>query len=306
MHVQLYHWILFNLGILILLIFDLWHAIRNPHRIGVKEALWTSSIWIGLAVLFNGWIYWSFGQQPALEFFTGYIVEKSLSVDNLFVFLLIFAHFKIPEEAKHSVLFYGVLGAIVMRALLIWLGISLIAHFSWIFILFGIFLIITGIRLAFKHETDEKLEEGIIYKWLTKTFNFTGYHGVQFFLKEKGKWFATPLFAVLILIEVTDLVFALDSVPAILGITTEPFIVYTSNIWAILGLRSLFFALEGVMKAFHLLHYALAFILVFIGIKMTLIDFFHVPTPIALLVILSSLLIAIIASLLYPKKNTSF
>ncbi len=238
--ITLYHWIGFNCIILLLL--DLWRF-RHPHSIGIKEALLTSAAWISLAIVFNGWIYWTFGTQAALDFLAGYLVEESLSIDNLFVFLLLFSHFKVPETAKHQVLFYGVLGAIVMRALLIWGGISLIHSFEWAFFVFGIFLVITGTRLAFNTEQEEKTEESLIYRWLKKCLPFTDkYHGDSFVVRQKDGLKATPLLAVLILIETTDLIFALDSVPAILGITTEPFIVYTSNIFAILGLRSLFFA----------------------------------------------------------------
>jgi tellurite resistance protein TerC len=303
MPVTLYHWIAANLIILFFLGIELWRFCRHPHSIGVKEALISSASWIFLALLFNLWIYLTFGPQPALDFLTGYIVEKSLSVDNLFIFLLLFAHFQVPETAKHQVLFYGVIGAILMRALLIWGGIALITHFAWIFIVFGIFLIITGIRLAFNTAKEEKVEENIIYNWLKKWLPLTNdYKENEFIIWQNERWIATPLLAVLILIETTDLIFALDSVPAILGITTEPFIVYTSNIFAILGLRSLFFALEGMMKAFYLLHYALAFILIFIGCKMMVANFFHIPTWITLMILLISLTLAVGASLLYPRQ----
>lgn len=301
MEVTISHWVEFNVIILLILGFDLWRFFRNPHPIGVKEALLTSAGWISLALLFNIWIYFTFGAQHALDFLTGYLLEESLSVDNLFIFLMIFAHFKVPETAKHQVLFYGVLGAIVMRALLIWAGITLVQHFEWIFIVFGIFLIYTGIRLGFLTEKKEEVEENAIYSWLRKKLPFVDHYvGNAFIVQYEGRWVATPLLAVLILIEMTDLIFALDSVPAILGITTEPFIVYTSNIFAILGLRSLFFALEGIMKAFYLLHYALAFILVFIGLKMVLTSYIHIPTWITLIVLLISLSLAVIASLIYP------
>lgn len=304
MDVNIYHWICFNVIIIGLLAFDLWRFFRHPHSIEIKEALYTSAGWIFLAFLFNIWIYFRFGVQPGLDFFTGYLLEKSLSIDNLFIFLLLFSHFKVPETAKHEVLFYGVLGAIVMRALLIWGGITLIHYFEWAFVLFGVFLIITGIRLAFNTPTEEKKEERAIYTWLKKRFPFTDtYHGSAFITQEHGKWMATPLLAVLILIETTDLIFALDSVPAILGITTEPFIVYTSNIFAILGLRSLFFALERVMKAFYLLHYALAFILTFIGFKMIFAHYFDLPTWITLLILVTSICSAIGASLLFPSTS---
>lgn len=306
MTATLSHWIGFTLIILTLLGIDLYRFYRHPHAIGLKEALITSAGWIFLAFLFNGWIYITFGSQPALEFLTGYLVEESLSIDNLFIFLLLFSHFKVPENAKHQVLFYGVLGAIVMRGLLIWGGITLIHHFEWIFIVFGLFLIFTGIRLFFASPEKEDDQHNKIYEWLKKYIPFTDQtKGEEFFVKIQGKWMATPLFALLVCIEITDLIFALDSVPAILGITTNPFIVYTSNIFAILGLRALFFALQGIMKRFYLLHYALSFILVFIGLKMTFINFIHVPTWITLSVLVGILSITVLASILIPQKDKS-
>jgi tellurite resistance protein TerC len=303
MNVTLYHWLGFNLLILILLAVDLIRFYRDPHPISVKEALFTTAGWISLALLFNVWIYFTFGAEPALSFLTGYLIEESLSVDNLFIFLVIFAHFKVPAKAKHQVLFYGVLGAIIMRATLIWTGIALIERFDWIFIVFGVFLIFTGIHLAIKKESEQEIEKSYVYKLLQKWMPFTGYHGNSFIVKSNGRLFATPLLAVLILIETTDLIFALDSVPAILGITTEPFIVYTSNIFAVLGLRSLFFALEGVMRGFYLLHYALAFILVFIGTKMILSDIVHISTWITLTILIVALTLAIVGSLLFPPSS---
>lgn len=297
-------WFGFVVVIGILLGIDLWRAYRHPHVISVKEALLTSAGWILLALLFNGWIYLTFGRQAAFDFFTGYLVEKSLSIDNLFIFLLIFSHFKVPASAQHQVLFYGVLGAIIMRALMIWGGIALIEHFDWIFYIFGLFLIFTGIHLALKKESEEELEQSLTYRGLQKWIPFTGYHGTSFFIQKDGRWLATPLFAALVLIETTDLIFALDSVPAILGITTEPFIVFTSNIFAILGLRSLFFALENLIKTFYLLHYALAVILVFIGVKMVLANFFHVPTWATFAVLVVSLTVALLGSILYPQTSS--
>lgn len=286
----------FNLIIFTLLGFDLYRSYRNPHRIDIKEAIITSCIWISLAFLFNGWIYLTLGSSAALDFLTGYLIEKSLSIDNLFIFILIFAHFKVPEQAKHLVLFYGVLGAIIMRALLIWAGIELVGHFQWIFFFFGLFLIIAGIRLAIKRESEEELEESFTYRLLKKMIPFTGYHGIAFFVKQQGQWMATPLFAALLLIEISDLIFALDSVPAIFGITTDPFIVYTSNIFAILGLRSLYFVLEKLIQTFHLLHYALAFILIFIGTKMMIADFVKIPTWATFMVLIVSITLAMLAS----------
>lgn len=303
MPVIIVHWIVFNLFVLILLAFELWRFTRHPHPIGIKESLLNSCGWISIALLFNVWIYFAFGSKPALNFFTGYLVEKTLSVDNLFVFLIIFSHFKVPESSKHQVLFYGVLGAIVFRALLIWGGIELVKNFDWIFIIFGLFLIIAGFRLAFKPESEKEIENQLTYRWLKKWIPLTNrYIGNAFLVKSNGQWLATPLLVTLLLIETTDLIFALDSVPAILGITTEPFIVYTSNIFAILGLRSLFFAVESLIQNFHLLHYALAFILIFIGSKMIAADFIHIPTEITLTIIIIALVLAIIGSLFYPSK----
>ena len=302
--VELFHWILFNSVIFFLLAFDLWLFYRNPHSIKFKEAIITSLCWIALAFCFNGWLYYRFGSEHALNFLTGYLLEESLSVDNLFIFLLVFSHFKVPDDCKHRVLFYGVLGAIVMRGLLIWGGIAMVEHFTWTFYLFGLFLIYTGLRMAFAKENKLKIEENRLYRLVHSTIGVTpDYHGQSFFVKIGEKWTATPLFLVVLLIELADLVFALDSIPAILGITTDPFIVYTSNVFAILGLRSLFFVLEGMMKRFYLLHYALSIILVFIGVKMLLASVFHIPTILALGVLVTLLVLAVIGSYLWPLEN---
>lgn len=304
MDVSLVHWFLFNFVILIFLGLDLWRFYRYPHPMGVKEAILTSLGWIFLAFLFNIWIYFRFGSDPAIDFLTGFLIEKSLSIDNLFIFLIIFAHFKVPEEAKFEVLFYGVLGAIVMRALLIWGGIALVNNFEWILIFFGLFLVFTGVRLVFHTKKEEEIEQSRFYLWLIKKLPMIDYYvGNAFFVRLNGRWVVTPLLVVLILIETTDLIFALDSVPAILGITTDAFIVYTSNIFAILGLRALFFALEGMMKNFYLLHYALGFILVFIGFKMIFASYVHIPTWVALIVLFISVATAIVASLLFPQSS---
>ncbi len=305
MDITINHWIGFHVIILSLLAVDLWHFFNHPHSVSIKEALWTSFGWISLALFFNFWLYLTFGVQPALDFFTGYLIEKSLSIDNLFIFLILFSQFKVPETTKHPVLFYGVLGAILMRASLVWGGINLIHLFEWIFILFGIFLIFTGARLVFHQAEKEVKREYLLYQWLKKKIPFTSdYVGNAFVIQDNGRWVATPLLSILLLIEATDFLFALDSIPAILGITTEPFIVYTSNIFAILGLRSLFFALEGVMRIFHLLHYALAFILIFIGGKMIIAHFLYIPTWITLVVLAFALVLAIVLSLLYPSPNS--
>lgn len=299
-----YHWTTFLVLILVVLILDLRRFYRSPHVITMREAAIGSIGWILLALLFNLWIYFRFGFDPALEFFTGYLVEKSLSVDNLFVFLLLFSHFNVPESSKHQVLFYGVLGAVVMRALLIWGGIVLVEKFTWMFLLFGLFLIFTGAGLLKKKEANLNPEDNFLFRLMQKFIPFSSeYHGDSFIVKQGGKWIGTPLLAVLIMIEMTDLVFALDSVPAILGITTNSFIVFTSNIFAILGLRSLFFVLEKIMKSFYLLHYALAFILIFIGAKMMLLQWIHIPTFVTLTIIAVSITVSILASLKWPESG---
>ena len=303
---EIHHWVIFNLIILTLLMIDLWYAHRNPHRIELKEALMMTSGWVGLALLFNAWIYWKWGGEAALTFLTGYLLEESLSIDNLFIFLLIFSYFNVPETAKHKVLFYGILGAIVMRAVLILGGIALVQHFHWMFYVFGVFLIIVGTRLAFGGKTEFREEENFTYRLIRSWIPIKPcYNGNDLFIKDEGKWKGTLLFVVIVLIESTDLLFALDSIPAILGITTDAFIVYTSNIFAILGLRSLFFALEGVMQRFYLFHYALSLILVLIGIKLLISDLVHIPVWGTFLMIVILIGSALIGSILFPKKETT-
>lgn len=304
--VDLSHWVIFNITILALLSADLIYSYYYPHKLSFKEALAMTFGWVSLAALFNTWIYMRFGKEAGLAFLTGYLLEEALSVDNLFVFLLIFSYFKVPDTIKHTVLFYGILGAIVMRAGLIAGGIGLVHLFHWAFYFFGAFLIYTGFKLAFQKEEEEiQHEKTVVYRVLSKFIPMTNkYHGASFFIKQGGKWMGTPLFVVLVMIETTDLIFALDSVPAILGITTDPFIVYTSNIFAILGLRSLFFVLEHVMDRFYLLHYALALILVFIGVKMLIADWVKVPLGVTFGVILSSIITSLICSLIWPKEKS--
>lgn len=306
MEVSLSIWVIFNLVILALLSADLLYYHYFPHRSSLKEALITSFGWISLTLLFNLWIYYNYGKEPAITFLTGYLLEMSLSIDNLFVIMLIFSHFKVPQKARHPVLFYGILGAILMRAALIAGSLILVSHFKWVFYLFGVILIYSAIKLFFKKESEEiKHEENIIYRLLSKFIPLSNaYKGEAFIVKEKQGWVATPLLVVLLLIETTDLIFALDSVPAILGITTDPFLVYTSNICAILGLRSFFFVLENVMKQLYLLHYALALILFFIGFKMISSGYIHFSTPVTLGVIVTLISAAFIGSWLFPNKNS--
>lgn len=304
--VHYYHWIGFSVLIFALISLDLWHFNRHPHKIGMKEAIFTTIGWIAISLLFNLWIFFQFGKEPAILFFTGYLLEKSLSIDNIFLIILIFSHFKPPPETKHEVLFYGVLGAIIMRALLILGGIALVKYFSWTFYIFGAFLIYTGFKLFFQKEEKQIIvEENIAYRLLSKYIPMVHtYHNGFFLIKKDGTYYGTPLLVVLVLIEFTDLLFAIDSVPAILGITTDPFLVFTSNIFAILGLRSLFFVLEDAMEKFDLLHYSLSFILVFIGFKMLVGHWIPIPSSLTIGIVLFFLLIALIGSFIFPKKKS--
>lgn len=296
-------WIIFNVVVLALLAVDLFFH-RQARNVSMKEASLWSLFWISLALLFNVYIYYARGSQDGIDFLTGYLIEKALSVDNLFVFLLIFKYFHTPKSYLHKVLFWGVLGAIVMRALFIWLGIALITNFHWILYLFGAFLIYTGIKLGLEKDKEIHPEHNFVLRIFKYFFPVTKhYSDDKFLVLENGKYFATPLLVVLVAIETTDLIFAVDSIPAILAITTDPFIVYTSNICAILGLRSLFFVLSHIMSLFHYLHYALSFILTFIGAKMLFADLIKIPTGITLGIVFMILLLSIIASICFPKKN---
>jgi tellurite resistance protein TerC len=298
-------WIFFNLFILFLLFLDLKVFHRNAHEIHFKEAVWFSVFWISLALIFNAGLYYFQGSGPALDFLTGYLIEKSLSVDNLFVFVLIFAAFKVPKKYQHEVLFWGIVGALVFRAIFIFAGVALIKQFHYVIYLFGAFLVFTGIKLALEKEKEIHPEKSIVIRMFRKLFPVTkDYRGGHFLVKQAGKWVATPLLVVLVLIETTDIIFAVDSIPAILAITTDPFIVYTSNVFAILGLRSLYFALSGFMDKFHHLHYGLAAILVFVGTKMLVADFYKFPIAISLGFIAGCLALSVWASLAFPLKKS--
>lgn len=276
---------------------------RKAHTISVKEALTWSAVWISLALIFNLGLYYYEGKEIALQFLAGYLIEKSLSVDNLFVFILLFTYFRVDGKLQHKVLYWGILGALIMRAVLIYLGAVLIEQFHWIIYVFGGFLIFTGIKMAVSKGEDEEPTENFVVKLFRRFFPVVHeYHGDKFFIKKDGRSFATPLFIVLIIVETTDLVFALDSIPAIFAVSRDPFIVYTSNVFAILGLRSLYFALAGVMNMFHYLKIGLAIILCFVGLKMVLSDVIHLPIVIALGVIAGVLTLSVVASLVWPQK----
>ncbi|KIC75413.1 putative membrane protein [Neochlamydia sp. EPS4] len=298
-------WLLFNLAILIFIWLDFKFFHAKEKTLSIKTALIATSFWIGLALAFNLGIYWTRGLEDALSFLTGYLIEYSLSIDNLFVFLIIFSYFKVPERYTHKALLWGIWGAIVMRAFFILCGIALIQTFSWVIYLFGAFLIFTGVKLGKASTAGNSPENNLIIKIFKRYFPLTeGYEGDNFFVKREKKLFATPLFLVLLAIETTDVVFAIDSIPAIMGITQDAMIIYSSNIFAVLGLRSLYFALANMLRLFHYLHYGLAIILVFIGLKMLLSGFLHFPIGVTLSVIFVILVASIGLSFLKNQHKS--
>lgn len=297
-------WIGFNIFILLMLALDLGVFQKKTHAVSVKEALIWSAVWIILALFFNVFIYYEMGETKAVEFFTGYLLERSLSIDNIFVFVLLFSYFKVPAEFQHKVLFWGVLGALILRAALIFLGVVLIHKFAWIIYVFGAFLLFTGFRMAMHNDDDIDPEKNIVIRLYKKFFPVTKeYHGGDFFVRKEGKISATPLFVVLIATEFTDLVFAFDSIPAIFSVTDDAFIIYTSNIFAILGLRAMYFALAGIIDKFHYLKVGLSMILIFIGFKMVIVDLFKIPIGYSLAVIALILVVSIVYSILKPKPK---
>lgn len=296
-------WIGFNLFVLAMLAFDLGVFHRKVHTVSIKEALLWSVVWITLALVFNAGLYFFSGVEPALQFFTGYLIEKSLSVDNIFVFVLLFTFFQVPAAYQHRVLFWGILGALVMRGTLIALGSVLLAMFHWIIYLFGIFLIVAGLRMAFHRRMEVHPEQNPLMGLLRRIIPVTNdYVGARFIVRRASRVVLTPLFLVLIVVETTDLIFALDSIPAIFAVTQDPFIVYTSNVFAILGLRSLYFVFANVMGKFYYLKLGLAVILSFVGMKMVLADIYHIPTRLALAVIAVVLAAVIVASVVRARR----
>lgn len=304
---MLYFWILFNLFALGMLALDLFVVQRRGRAVRPGEALAWSAMWIGLAAAFAGLVFFWQGRQVALEFVTGYVLELSLSVDNLFLFLVIFRYFSVPEQHQRSVLFWGILSALLMRGVFIFTGVGLIHRFHWILYLFGALLIYSGIRLGFtdEHQVDPAANPAVkvLRRWMPVTDD---YQGGRFFIRGwKGNpgLYATPLLVVLAVIETTDLLFAVDSIPAVLAVTLNAFIVYTSNVFAILGLRSMYFAVSGLMKVFRFLHYGLALVLILVGLKMITADYFRVPTYVTLAVVAGVLLVSIVASIALPDKS---
>ena len=297
-------WIAFNVFILIAIVLDLRVFHRKAHKIGVREAAIASCGWIGISVLFGLAVLYYYGEQSALEYFTGYLIEKALSVDNLFLFLVIFRAFAVDERIQHRLLEWGVIGALVMRGIMIALGAELIQHFSWVMYLLGAFLIYAGLHMVFAKKTEVHPEENKIFRFARKHLRVTSdYEGEHFFVSNAGKLFATPLFLVLLVVEITDLTLAIDSIPAIFGITRDPFIVYTSNVFAIMGLRALYFLLAGVLDRLRYLDAGLALVLMFIGGKMIGERWVHIPVSVSLGVVGGILLIALLASLLIPAKK---
>lgn len=288
-----------------MLVLDLGVFHRRAHTVKFREALAWSGAWIVLAAIFAVVIFFWHGRTPALEFVTGYVIELSLSVDNLFVFLLIFRFFQVPAIHQHKVLFWGILGALIMRAIFIAAGVSLIQRFHWIIYAFGAFLVYSGIKLFFQEEAEIHPEKNPVLRLFRRWVPVTkDYVGNKFFVRSAGLY-ATPLFIVLLVVETTDLLFAVDSIPAILAITRDAFIVYTSNVFAILGLRSMYFALAGMMEMFRYLHYGLSLVLISVGAKMLLSHYFEIPTPVALAAVAGVLAISVIASMANPKKKAA-
>jgi tellurite resistance protein TerC len=304
MQSELLIWIGFNLFVLAMLALDLGVFHRAAHEVSLKEAAIWSAVWIALALSFNLVVYFWRGPKVALQFFTGYLIEKALSVDNIFVFVLIFAAFGVPAVYQHRVLFYGILGALMMRGVLIGLGTALVSSFHWVLYLFGAFLIVTGIKMARHQTTEVHPGQNPLVRLLRRFFPVTAeYVGQRFVVRRDGRRWATPLLVVLLVVESTDLVFALDSIPAIFAITTDPFIIYTSNVFAILGLRALYFLLAGSVRRFAYLQLGLAAVLVFVGLKMLLADLYTIPIPVSLGVIATILAIAIGASIARARRE---
>lgn len=299
---QLLFWVLFNVFVLAMLAVDLWVFHRPGHTVKFREALAWSIGWVLLAIAFAALVFLWHGRQTAVEFTTGYIIELSLSVDNLFIFLLIFRYFRVPSAYQHKVLFWGIVGALVMRGVFIVVGIGLIRQFHWIIFVFGAFLVYSGIRLLGKEEAGIDPEKNPAVRLFRRLIPVTSDYEGDKFLVRRPKLHATPLLVVLVLVEVTDLLFATDSIPAVLAITLKPFVVYTSNVFAILGLRSLYFVLAGMIDVFHYLHYGLAVVLIFIGGKMLASDYYEIPTVWALAAVGGVLFISMVASVVKPKR----
>ena len=303
---QIWLWSGFIAFVLLMLALDLGVFHRKAHQVTVREALIWTAVWIVLALLFNAGLWYWRGPEPAMQFLAGYLIEKALSVDNIFVFVMIFSFFRVPALYQHKILFWGILSALVMRAIFIAAGVALLEHFHWLIYVFGAFLIITGIKMAVVKDKEIHPERNPVLRLFRRLVPVTDdYEGDRFFIRRDNRLWATPMFITLLFVELTDLIFAVDSIPAILAITQDAFIVYTSNVFAILGLRSLYFALAGIMRLFRYLHYGLALILVFVGAKMSLIDVYPIPVVLSLGVVAAILAVSVLLSLLRPEPQPS-
>ncbi|HEY0671229.1 MAG TPA: TerC family protein [Longimicrobiales bacterium] len=301
---SIWFWIIFNLFVLVMLALDLGVFHRKAHEVSLREAGAWSAVWIGLALAFNAWVWSYAGPQAGLEFLTGYLIEKSLAVDNIFVFVMIFSYFAVPAKYQHRVLFWGIIGALLMRGGFIAAGAYVLQRWHWVIYIFGGILVLTAIKMLIKrgHETD--LGKNPLIRWARSVMPMTEeYRGQAFVVREAGKWFATPLLLVLVVVEFSDLVFAIDSIPAIFAITSDPFLVYTSNVFAILGLRSMYFLLAGIVHKFVYLRVGLALVLAFVGIKMMIVDIYKIPTLWSLSVVAVLIGGSIVLSLMHAKRS---
>ncbi len=298
MEISMWVWVGFNAFVLAMLALDLGVFHRKAHVVRLREALSWSAVWIALAMAFNLGLYFWLGPKPAMEFLTGYLIEKSLSVDNVFVFAVLFSALRVPKHCEHKILFWGVFGALVMRAAMIFAGVALIERFHWLIYVFGAFLVLTGVKMLRPNLKPADPEKHWVVLLCRKLFRVTAtYRDDRFVIQHEGKLWATPLLLVLLMVETTDLIFAVDSIPAILAVSSEPFIVFTSNVFAMLGLRALYFALAGMMDKFRYLKYGLAGILVFVGTKMMLVDIAPIPIAVSLIVVVGILATSVVASL---------
>ena len=303
--IPVFWWVAFNAFVIVMLSLDLGVFHRKAHQVSLREALLWTAVWVALALAFNTWVYFEMGWQKATEFFTGYVVEKSLSVDNLFIIAVLFSFFRVPAIYQHKILFWGIFGALVMRATMIAAGAALLTNFAWITYVFAGILFFTGIKMLVGTDEAIDFEKNITLRLLRKVMPLTkDFYGDKFFVRQGAKWAATPMFAVLMCVEFTDLIFAVDSIPAIFAITQDTFIVYTSNVFAILGLRSLYFALSGILPYFHFLKYGLGVILCFVGAKMALAHTaWKMDSLVSLAVIVGILITTILASILHRRRE---
>jgi tellurite resistance protein TerC len=297
-------WLGFTVFVVVMLVVDLGVFHKRAHEVSAREALAWTGVWVALSLLFNVGVYLWFGSERALEFLTGYLIEKALSVDNLFVFLVVFSYFSVPPSLQHRVLFWGILGAMVMRAFFILAGAALIQRFHWVMYLFGAFLIFTGVKLLAERDAEVHPEKNPVLRLFRRVVPAVDdYQGTHFIVRRGGKWLATPLLMVLVVVEATDIVFAVDSIPAIFAVTSDPFIVFTSNIFAILGLRALYFALAAMIGRFHYLKVGLGLVLGFVGVKMVIVDLYKIPIALSLAVVVALLAGSVVASLLRPPAR---